>query len=573
MIESKYINCIIATLMTVAVVFTTALMLSPGIFAAAEPEYVSKVFNKDRVTQVNIDIRQEDFDWIIENATKKEYRSCDITINGTTFKHVGIRPKGNPSLTTATGAKNAYRFSFKIKFDAYINGQTCFGLNKMAINNIIMDKTYMKEYLSYDMFDSMGVVTPVYTYSNITVNGEPWGLYLAVEAMDECFVQRNYGSLIGRLYRPDGTGSELKWTGVNDSNYSGIRNNAAYDVTESDFNKVITMISNLNYGTDLDKYLDVDSILRYFAVNTFLVNLESYTGNKKNNYYLYEENGLYTILPWDLNRSFAGNKINKMERAVNFPIDAPVITNLSDSLLIGNLLEVPEYKELYHKYLSDIVSSYVDSGVFENNMQKVDSLINDHVRNSVTAFYTYAEYQNALPVLLEFVKQRAASITGQLAGLPSPTYTHQGSMGSYQNTTYVSGGPNNNEVLTNIGRGNINIRYLLGNGGGVPPGDGSMPIQEIMAEIMKNIQDADGYVPTNEQAAGFTELWLTGMRLNGVNDSFSNPPGNMENNQPCNMNTGSRISPVQILHISASTIFILLGLLFVWKYKRRKYCS
>ena len=59
-----------------------------------------------------------------------------------------------------------------------MEGQTCFGLEKIALNNVISDKSYMKEALSYDLFDYMGVATPAYSYTNIKLNGEDWGLYL-----------------------------------------------------------------------------------------------------------------------------------------------------------------------------------------------------------------------------------------------------------------------------------------------------------------------------------------------------------------------------------------------------------
>ena len=355
-------------------------------------------------------MKQEDFDWIIANAVKEEYRNCNITVNGTTFNNVGIRPKGNSSLRMVAQDDTSDRFSFKVKFDAYIEGQNCFGLNKLALNNIIMDKTYMKEYLAYDMFASMGVVTPKFAYANISVNGKPWGLYLAVETMEESFVKRSYGGLDGHLYRPENAGSDLKWTGKSAANYAGIRNNAVYDVTDSDFNKIITMIEHLNNGTELEKYLDVDSIMRYLAVNTFLVNLDSYAGSLKHNYYLYEEDGVCTILPWDLNLAFAGHEINSAEKAVNFPIDTPVTTNLSDRPLIAKLLEVPEYQELYHQYLDQLVDDYVTSGIFESTVHKVDTLINSSVKNDATAFYGYEEYEKSLPVLLEFAQLRAQSI-------------------------------------------------------------------------------------------------------------------------------------------------------------------
>ena len=70
--------------------------------------------------------------------------------------------------------------------------------------------------------------------------------------------------------------------------------------------KLLQMIKALNQGEQLEQYLNIDQILRYFAVNTVLVNLDSYVGQFKHNYYLYEENGIFTILPWDYNMSFGG---------------------------------------------------------------------------------------------------------------------------------------------------------------------------------------------------------------------------------------------------------------------------
>lgn len=123
------------------------------------------------------------------------------------------------------------------------------------------------------------------------------------------------------------------------------------------------MMKSLENGRDIEKYLNVDEVLKYFAVNTFLVNLDSYSGGMYHNYYLYENNGVCEILPWDLNLSFGGFATNSGSRAVNFPIDSPVTGNLENFPLIGKLLENDEYKEKYHEYLDKIVNEYFKSGI------------------------------------------------------------------------------------------------------------------------------------------------------------------------------------------------------------------
>lgn len=68
------------------------------------------------------------------------------------------------------------------------------------------------------------------------------------------------------------------------------------------------------------------------------------------------------------------------------------------------------------------MQGYLNSGIYETTINKVDALINTYVKTA-TAFYTHEEYQDSLPVLLQFGKDGAASITAQLAGQqPSDTY-------------------------------------------------------------------------------------------------------------------------------------------------------
>ena len=71
------------------------------------------------------------------------------------------------------------------------------------LNNLIQDNTMMKDYLTYQMMEKFGATSPLCSYAYMTVNGEDWGLYLAVEGIEEGFLQRNYGSDYGNLYKPD----------------------------------------------------------------------------------------------------------------------------------------------------------------------------------------------------------------------------------------------------------------------------------------------------------------------------------------------------------------------------------
>lgn len=190
---------IVAIMLIISLIFCNVKSLGIEISANAIG-YEKRLFDNSKVH--TIDIVMNDWDGFIETCMSEEYTSCNIIIDGEAFKNVGIRGKGNTSLSTVS-SMDSNRYSFKIEFDQYDSTKSYHGLDKLCLNNIIQDNTYMKDYLSYTLMGSFGVDSPLCSYVYITVTGEDWGLYLAVESIEESFLQRNYGSNYGELYKPD----------------------------------------------------------------------------------------------------------------------------------------------------------------------------------------------------------------------------------------------------------------------------------------------------------------------------------------------------------------------------------
>lgn len=208
MIAQKYISRVIAVIMALVVCLCVlAVAFSDQIAAAAETgvsmEYETALFNTDEIMSVNIIMDESDWEDMLKNAASEEYYQCNVEINGTMFYRVAIRPKGNTSLTSIANDPDTDRYSFKLEFDHYVEGQTCFGLDKLILNNNYADATNMKEALIYDMYRYLGADASLYNYAKISVNGEYWGVYLALEAVEDSFMLRNYGVQNGNLYKPE----------------------------------------------------------------------------------------------------------------------------------------------------------------------------------------------------------------------------------------------------------------------------------------------------------------------------------------------------------------------------------
>ncbi|MEK5532084.1 CotH kinase family protein [Viridibacillus sp. FSL R5-0468] len=305
MIKNRVVYGILAVLV---IVFICAVGILPNLSLDSkntETSYTNKVFNKDKVTTVDLEISDKDWQDMLDNPLDEEIKEANVTVNGKILEHVGVRTKGNLSLREVASDEDSDRYSLKIDFDYYNDEQSLYGLKKLNLNNNYSDATLMREYLSYQLMEEMGLPTPSYSYMYVTVNGEDRGLFLGVEQVDETFLAKNFLTNTGSLYKPDGTGSDLKWISDDIDDYTGLNEKTSTD--DSDDEAMINFLSAINNkGASIEDTVDVDNMLRYFATNTALVNLDSYQGNMKHNYYLYEEKGKFSIIPWDYNMSFGG---------------------------------------------------------------------------------------------------------------------------------------------------------------------------------------------------------------------------------------------------------------------------
>lgn len=199
------------TTLVCALIIFTMLLSTAGLMALAgngvqivsrQPEYASSLFSTDRVHTIDILADKDDWDTMISNAQAEEYIQASVVIDGETVRGIAIRPKGNSSLSMIRSAESD-RYSFKIEFDHYSDSISYHGLDKLVLNNVAQDNTYMKDYVSYQMMNAMGADAPLSSFIWVKINGEDWGLYLAVEGVEEAFTSRVYGNDPVELYKPD----------------------------------------------------------------------------------------------------------------------------------------------------------------------------------------------------------------------------------------------------------------------------------------------------------------------------------------------------------------------------------
>ena len=362
-------------------------------------------FQKDSVEDIYITLSEEDWKDMLANPLNEEYKSATIKIGDTEVGNAGFRTKGNSSLRSVASS-DSDRFSFRIKMDEFVEDQTLLGLDEFVVNNMFSDPTYMREYLSYEALSEIGEDVPLANYANIYINNELYGFYLMVEAVDDSFLNRNYSGDDGNLYRQD-QGSTLLYQ--ENSNYDSSEQKSGSDESKTDLKNFIKVLNEMPAGEkgEIESVLDVDSALRYIAANTVLGNYDSYSGSMAQNFYLYEQEGQFTVIPWDYNMSFGGfggfggggQGGDQSSSQTTIPIDEPVMgANISNLPLISNLLAVPEYKEKYHDYIEDLLG-YLEN--FEARVAAIAKIIRPYIKADPTKFTTLEQFDTTTTYVAE----------------------------------------------------------------------------------------------------------------------------------------------------------------------------
>ena len=204
----------------------------------------------------------------------------------------------------------------------------------------------------------------------------------------------------------------------------------------------------------------------YMAVHNFVCNGDSYTGSMVPNYYLYEKNGVLSMIPWDYNLAFGGFSGGDATSAVNTPIDTLVSGGTDGDRPMADWITASEDSlALYHEKYAQFIQAVFESGWFAEEFDRVTALIAPYVEKDENGFYSYAEFQTGAETLKQFCLLRAQSVQGQLSGEIPATQSAQTGADSLIDASAITltamGGMNNGRGGENGGMGG----HFGGNGG------------------------------------------------------------------------------------------------------------
>jgi hypothetical protein len=343
-----------------------------------------------------------------------------ISFNGLSWTNVGVRYKGNSSLTTAWRSGSA-KLPFKLDFDQFedehpeIDDQRFYGFKQLSLANGSHDASYMRDALSYRITARAGLVAPRTAFYEIILDhGDgpvSLGVYICIEVVDDTVIARHFGEAKGNIYEADGSAASLAAGTAAQIRASFQKEN---NEEAADWSDIQALYDALHSGertsnaaawrTRLESVLDVDVFLRCLAVNAIIQDWDQY-GAMSHNYYLYHDpkTGRLIWIAWDHNEAMSSGgrgdtSLDKAGVSANWP-------------LIRFLLDDAVYKVKYVGYLRTTLTDAFVSDDLSRQCDAWATLLKPYVAQEGNT----QAFESAVQQLKAFAVQRAGAVEVFLA--------------------------------------------------------------------------------------------------------------------------------------------------------------
>jgi len=343
-----------------------------------------------------------------------------------TLEQVGFRLRGNTSRTSQ-------KKSFKLDFNHFVSGRDFYGLEKINLNGEHNDVSIIRSKLSWDIFNSIGMVATRANHIEVYINDTYYGLYISVEHIDDTFLSRNFDNGSGNLWKclwP----ANLGYRGSNPSDYHPwVDDNRPYDLKtnddEYDFTQLARLIHIINNDPDsLEHVLDVSEFIKYLAINILTGGWDDYR-SLQNNFYLYHQPNIdrFLLIPYDYDNTFGVDWFS-----IDWDVIDPYIYYLiadTERPLADIIFDNEHYRNLFSRYLQfyiDHVFNIDEWGDWiDNTKEMIDSSAYYDMYRTLDYGFTYDDFTNSFSAsnytnqhiktgLKEFIINRVSSLEDQI---------------------------------------------------------------------------------------------------------------------------------------------------------------
>ena len=377
------------------------------------------LFDEDSLRTIELEFYMQDYHSYLVNAwfyNPSERIPARLTLNGVLHDSVGVRYKGNSTFCLPNDVFSP-KVPYNIDMNYFIGGQKLLKYKKVKLANAWMDATFLKQIVASNIYRRY-LPTGESNLVKLNVQGNYVGLYVNDESINKQFLSKHFNEKSGALFKcdnidrfcdtanaPTAMPPNLFYMGDDSTLYYN-----SYDIkSEYGWKEFINLMKTIDLDfQNIDSVLNVDRTLWAFAVNQVIANLDCYNTYYVHNYYMYQtKDGLFQMIPWDLDNSFVGaimgwdywNPSNVYEYDPYYtggPYTGPSGTPQPWEArpLLFKLLNDPYYRKVYSAHMRTIIEESLDTAQIRVNIENLQSLAYNAASQDNNKVFTMNEYYN-----------------------------------------------------------------------------------------------------------------------------------------------------------------------------------
>jgi hypothetical protein len=362
------------------------------------------IFDPSVLHDAKLDLDPTAWQALRENFQSNQYYAANLAVDGVAVLQVGIRSRGE-------GSRSEEKPGLKVEFDKYVPTQEYYGYKSLVIDNLTQDASFLRERLSFLVFEAMGIPAPRNAFARLAVNGEYWGLFALVEPVSKPFLEARLGEKSGTLFDYEWRYPyDLSWRGPEPSAYvpepfQPETNESKSDVADGlvAFVQAINDTPNASFLAAMEARLDVNRFLTHLATENAIAEGDGFVGDQGlNNVYLYEygAKNRFVFIPWDKDNTFRSGAW-------------PLYRNLEANVLSRRLTADPAKRAYYADAVVRAVTSYVNPRWLTPQLEPAYQQIRSAAQADIRKPFTNAQFEAAVAGVRGVIAARENDVRAQ----------------------------------------------------------------------------------------------------------------------------------------------------------------
>ncbi|MFL5353219.1 CotH kinase family protein [Archangium sp.] len=387
------------------------------------------LFDEGRILEFHLDIPPDS--WAAMNAEaippdcvpyERGSHRATLRFGEQVFEGVGVHVKGGCGSARTLEGKPSFKVDLEWD-DPEVPGcppsRELLGRKNFTFNNNVQDPSFMNERLGYPLYRELGVPAPRAVSVRLYVNGEPWGLYTLVEAIDRRFLARWFEDKDGALYEgtywcdllpenvpaggQDASGFCLSRKLEGDACGSGDSSTGGDPYAPlRELTRRLQRLPKGGFYPEVTAFFDYDRFLTTWALESVISHWDGYAFATVNNYRVYQDpsTGRWTLLSAGIDQTF-GHR----EGSRSGLVDPWAVSGL----LAARCLEEVDCAAAFVARLEQVTRTIEKAGL-DSRVRSLRSQLASDVYADPRKETSGAGFDTAVEQTLQFIRERPARV-------------------------------------------------------------------------------------------------------------------------------------------------------------------